>query len=344
MKKSTPKKSPHIDIIATLGPASSDPAHIAALIRAGMTVARLNFSHGTYADFARIITDIRSIARKQNKKIKILQDLQGLKTRLGTLTETIPLHVRQHLTLSTEARPHAGEIPVQYPRFADDVTVGQRILVSDGMVELVVLKISGKHVEVRVEHGRELRSHAGVNLPGARAHAKRITPKDTHDLIFGAEHGVDMVALSFVQTGQDMQDLRKLLTKHGSKANTVAKIECATALEDKNLSSIIAASDAVMVARGDMGVEMGLVKVPFYQKKIIKIANEQNTPAIVATQMLTSMLGSTTPTRAEVSDIANAILDGASAVMLSDETAIGKYPVEAVRWLRLAAEEAGKLR
>jgi pyruvate kinase len=325
-------------IVATIGPATDHPVMLEKMIKAGMNVARLNFSHGDYKEFVGIIKNIRSISKKLKKNVAILQDLQGLKIRIGELnTSPMTLKTGEEVYFTVARNHENNEIPVQYEGFIQDVKVGERVLVADGRVQLIVLKKEEQRVLLRVIHGGEIANHKGINIPDTSVAASPITAKDKKDIAFGIQHGVDFIALSFVKDRKDILELKDLIRRHKGHAKVIAKIERKEALD--HLEEIIHASDAIMVARGDLGVELSFEKVPLIQKRIIALANKHGKPVITATQMLMSMIQGPVPTRAEVSDIANAILDQTDAIMLSDETAIGKYPVQAVTVMHKTALE-----
>jgi len=312
-------------IVATLGPGSADPALVAALIAAGMDVARLNASHGTQEQLAGLIATVRAAAEAAGKPVAILLDLQGPRIRVGDLPAPLTLTAGQEAVFAPEETANAGEIPTTYAALAHDVRLGARILLDDGLLSAEVTAVEPPRVRARVVFGGVLSSHKGINLPGIRVSAPALTEKDRADAAFAAAQGVDYVALSFVRRAEDIADLRALLP---GCIRIVAKIEKDTALADAE--RIIEASDAVMVARGDLGVELPFEEVPLVQKRLIRLAIAQRRPVITATQMLESMVHHPRPTRAEASDVANAILDGTDAVMLSAETAVGAYPREAV--------------
>jgi pyruvate kinase len=329
-------------IVATIGPASSSPDMIRTLILAGMNVARLNFSHGTHEDHARVVENIRSIAQDLRRPIAILGDLQGPRIRIGALAEAITIIEGEAWVLAPEEVAGEGEIPVTYDALAADVHEGGTILVDDGLLSLQVTKIDGVRVHCAVRYGGLLKSHKGMNLPGIDVSAPSLTEKDREDIPFAIEHDLDYLALSFVRRPEDIEELRALLPKG---MLIVAKIEKDSALE--RIEGILKVVDAVMVARGDLGVELPFEEVPLQQKRIIGLANRYGRPVITATQMLESMVQHPRPTRAEASDVANAILDGTDAVMLSAETAAGLHPELAVRAMRriaTAAERAPDLR
>jgi pyruvate kinase len=312
-------------IVGTIGPASANPDILRALIKAGLNVARINFSHGTHEQHARTIANIRGIAQDLERPIAILGDLQGPRIRIGDLPETLTIAAGQELTFVHESLAKSGEVPVTYDHIAQDVQVGGRILVNDGLLEFVVLAVEGDRVRVKTVHGGPMKSHKGMNLPGIDVSAPSLTEKDMADLAFAIEQDLDYLALSFVRRADDLRQLRALLPKG---MLIVAKIEKDSALE--RLEEILEASDAVMVARGDLGVELPFEAVPLAQKRIIGLANRYGRPVITATQMLESMIENPRPTRAEANDVANAVLDGTDAVMLSAETAAGAFPVLAV--------------
>ena len=330
-------------IIATLGPASQDEKTIRDLIQAGMNVARINFSHGTQEDHAAAIQRIRRVAQDLGQPITILQDLQGPKIRTGEISDgMVTLEAGQKLTLTTE--PILGDqhrVPVDYKKLSESAEIGGRILLDDGNLELLVEAITPTTVETRVTLGGVLKPHKGVNLPGASLDIQSFTEKDKTDLAFGLSQNVDAVALSFVRTGDDILNLRnEICSIDPTKADTpiIAKLERPEAID--NLHEIIHAVDGVMVARGDLGVEMLPEIVPIEQKKIIHTANRHLKVVITATQMLESMMQNPRPTRAEASDVANAIFDGSDLVMLSGETAVGTYPIKAVETMAAIINEA----
>ncbi|MBN1209422.1 MAG: pyruvate kinase [Myxococcaceae bacterium] len=325
-------------IICTLGPASDTPEVIEGLIRAGMNVARLNFSHGTHDDHRRRVNTIRRVSRRLGMPVAILQDVQGPKIRLGRF-EGGQLTVKQGQTVTVTTRAVLGQgaiIPTPVRSLPKDVSRGAVILLDDGRVRLRVLRVAGRDVTARVEVGGLLKDHKGLNLPGAAISVPTITEKDAEDLAFGQEVGVDYVALSFVRSADDIRQARA----HVAKLNTplIAKIEKPQAVQ--SLEAIAAVADGVMIARGDLGVEMPLEQLPGIQKRAVAEVNRMGGLVIVATEMLESMVGNARPTRAEVSDVANAILDGADAVMLSGETAAGKYPIDAAATMARIVEEA----
>ena len=316
---------PRTKIVCTLGPASSSESVIKSLMQSGLDVARINFSHGTHDEHAATIAIVRALATKLARPVAILGDLQGPRIRIGDLAEPLELAAGDDIVLAPEGLEAPGDVPVTYEALAHDVNVGDRILMDDGLIDLVVLDVAKQKVRARVVHGGRLRSHKGINLPGVAVSAPSITEKDRADITFAVEQQLDYLALSFVRRAEDISSLR-LLIPPGMLV--VAKIEKDTALAA--IGSIVEASDAVMVARGDLGVELPFEEVPIAQKRIIAVCNALGRPVITATQMLESMVMNPRPTRAEASDVANAILDGTDAVMLSAETAAGAYPQLAV--------------
>lgn len=328
-------------IVCTIGPATADEEHIEQLIQAGMNVARLNFSHNTHEGHAKAIELIRSISARLNIPVAILQDLQGPKIRVGSLQNGQPVKLVDGADFTITIRPIVGTseiVSTTYQGLAHDVKPGDRILLDDGLLELRVISFNETDVHCVVVHGGDLKEHKGINLPGVNVSAPAMTEKDKEDLRFGIAHGVDYVALSFVRRPDDVIEakemIKQLLHEQGSREKTllIAKLEKPEAIE--NLEGILQVVDGVMVARGDLGVEMAAEKVPLIQKHIIARCNELNLPVITATQMLESMITNPRPTRAEVNDVANAVLDGTDAVMLSAETASGKYPIEAVQMMK----------
>ncbi|BET59729.1 pyruvate kinase [Geobacter sp. 60473] len=318
-------------IIATLGPVSSSPDMIRQLMDAGVDVFRLNFSHGSNDQRREVIAAIRRLSAERGKEIGILADLQGPKIRTGRMENgAIPLVRGDSLDITTdEVLGRPGLISTIYQSLPHDVKPGSRILLDDGLIELRVQSVSGATVRCTVVQGGMLKDLKGINLPGVKVSAPSLSEKDLRDLDFCLEVGVDYIALSFVRTAADVEGLKRILFERDVQVPVVAKIEKPEAL--RNFKSILKVADAVMVARGDLGVEISPEKVPLFQKKIIRACNEAGKPVITATQMLESMISHPRPTRAETSDVANAILDGTDAVMLSGETASGQFPLEAVR-------------
>lgn len=325
-------------IVCTIGPASRPPRILGNMIRAGMDVARINFSHGNNEEHQRDIKTIRQVSKKLHKPVAILQDLPGPKIRVGKLAEEpVHLHRSDRVILTTAPTKAKGKIPVPYPALPKAVKKKDMIYLSDGSIRIEVTKTTRSEVEGRVIVGGDLVSGKGVNLPRLRIRVPAITDEDREHLAFGLENGVDMIAVSFVQSADDIRTARKIAADRGREVFLVAKIEKSEAVE--NLEPIVKEADAVMVARGDLGVELSLERIPIVQKRIILEANRLAKPVITATQMLESMVASATPTRAEVTDTANAIIDGSDALMLSEETAVGMYPVEAVKVLHKVAQE-----
>jgi len=318
---------------------------IRELIRSGMDVARLNFSHGTLEEKARLITAVREAAVAENKPICVLQDLQGPKIRTGRLKYRTPVALKAGSRLTITPREIAGTsslISTTFKTLAREVQPGARILLSDGLIELRVRSIDGEDVECEVINGGMLGEHKGINLPGTIVSVPSLTDKDEKDLEFGLAHGVDMVAVSFIRTAADVQAVRERIREYRGNVWVIAKLEKPQAID--HLEEILEISDGVMVARGDLGVEMPPEKVPIIQKHVIRRAAAWRKPVITATQMLESMIENPRPTRAEASDVANAIFDGSDAVMLSAETASGKYPREAVRMMaKIIGETEGQL-
>jgi pyruvate kinase len=334
-------------IVCTIGPASSSPDVLRQLIDTGMNVARLNFSHGTHESHARAIRTVREAAHLTGAAIAVLQDLQGPRIRIGQLPDAgVRLEAGQrvrllsgqaacdprggiHYSAKSVAPNYTAELPVTYAALARDVRPGARILINDGLVELRAERVAGDAVDCSVVTGGPVTSHKGLNLPGTAVSAPTLTEKDREDLRFGVAQQVDYIALSFVRSGADIAAARQLIVGQGGEIPLIAKIERPEAIEQ--LEGILDEADGVMIARGDLGVEMGPEIVPILQKRIILAANRRRKLVITATQMLESMTEHPRPTRAEASDVANAVFDGTDAVMLSAETAAGRYPVEAVR-------------
>ncbi len=316
-------------IVCTIGPSSSSVAILEKLALAGMDVARLNFSHGDHSYHAASYANVRAAGERSGKKIAVLQDLGGPKIRLGTLNHPqIELHAGGKVTLVSGQSAPGDEIPVNYLHLDEDVTPGEKILLADGLVELLVEERKGSRLICSVVTGGVLSSHKGVNLPSSKLRVSAFTDKDRSDLTFGLSLGIDMVAMSFVRNESDLLHIREILKESVNPPMLIAKIEKPQAID--GLAGILSVVDGIMVARGDLGVEMPYEMLPMAQKRIINAARRAGKPVIVATQMLRSMIESPRPTRAEATDVANAIFDGADAVMLSEETAIGGYPLEAV--------------
>ncbi len=318
-------------IVCTLGPAVASVEGVRALIAAGMDVARLNFSHGSHDDHRRMIEVVRDEAKRAGRLVPILQDLQGPKIRLGKVMDGgVLIHKGSTVVLTSEpvAEGTAERVHVSYDALADEVSVGGRILIDDGYIEVMVTRVDGPDVHAEVVVGGVLKSNKGVNLPKLRAARPSLTEKDIRDLTFGLAHDVDFIALSFVRTGTDVADLVQRIRAVDKNIGVISKIEKPEAVED--FEAILAGSDGIMVARGDLGIEIPMQDVPVVQKRLIRACLEAAKPAITATQMLESMIENPRPTRAEATDVANAVFDGTDAVMLSGETAAGKYPIRAV--------------
>jgi pyruvate kinase len=328
-------------IVATIGPASRDPAMLRSLFLAGVNVARLNFSHGTHEEHAATIADVRRVAKELDLHIAILQDLPGPKVRTGTFGDgvsTVTLAQGAPFLLSCD--PVAGsveQISVTYAGLSRDVEVGKRIYLADGSIALRVQAVDGPHVHTIVETGGDLREKQGINYPDGTLELDAVTDRDLEHLDFGIAQGVDWVAVSFVRTAQDVLRVKNHIAEKGMAIPVMAKIEKHEALD--HIDDILGVADGVMVARGDLGIEIPLEEVPLVQKDLIARANRVSKPVVTATQMLESMISSARPTRAEVTDVANAILDGTDAVMLSGESARGAYPLEAVRTMATIAIE-----
>lgn len=327
----TPRK--RTKVVCTIGPSSRSEETMRAMVRAGMDVARINFSHGTPLEHAEEIATVRRIADEERSTVAVIADLQGPKLRLGAIEpEPLSLAAGDRIVLTT--RPSQGEgkaVNLPHPEFFDTARVGDRLVIGDGDLELVVKKKGSDELLCEVTAGGDLYSHRGVTAPAGAGVGSPLTAKDREDALFALDQKVDFLALSFVRSARDLLELRELVEGRGGRAAIVAKIEKREALE--HFDEILDATDAVMVARGDLGAEVSVEEVPLRQKEIIRTCNAAGKPVITATQMLQSMIEEPWPTRAEASDVANAILDGTDAVMLSGETAIGRYPVPAVEML-----------
>jgi pyruvate kinase len=331
----------HSKIVCTIGPASRSPRIIERLLSAGMDVARLNFSHSSHADHAQSIALLRAAAIKQQKPIAVLADLQGPKIRTGPLAGGSPVFLRsgQRFVITTaRVLGDSTRVSTTFRPLAREVHRGDRILLSDGLIELRVEQVRGQEVICEVVNGGALGEHKGINLPGIQLRVPALTQKDRADLMFALKHGANYIAVSFVRRPEDVVLAKTLIRRAGKDTPVIAKLEKPEAIE--NLDGILRVADGVMVARGDLGVEMNPERVPVVQKTIIARARQARRPVITATQMLESMTENPRPTRAEASDVANAIFDGSDAVMLSAETASGKYPVEAVSMMARIIEEA----
>lgn len=334
-------------IVATVGPASSSPKMLQRLIQAGVDIFRLNFSHGESGEKKELIGHIREVSARMGRDVGILADLQGPKIRTGRMKDNAMSLVKgQEVVITTaDVLGENGIIPTIYRELPRDVKPGSRILLDDGLLEFKVNAVKGDDVCCQVITGGVLKNNKGINLPGVKVSAPSLTAKDRDDLQFCLGEAVDYIALSFVRTGEDVEELKRIISASGKQIPIVAKIEKPEAL--RNFSKILSVTDAVMVARGDLGVEVQAERVPVYQKKIIEACNKAGKPVITATQMLDSMIKNPRPTRAETSDVANAIIDGTDAVMLSAETASGDYPIEAVETMvkvALEVEHAGYMR
>jgi pyruvate kinase len=330
-------------IVATVGPTSESKEQLLALARAGVNVFRLNFSHGSHADHLERLTRIREINEEYNMNLCVLQDLQGPKIRIGNVAEKdgVLISSGQRLVLTNvEVLGTAEMVSTPYDGMYNDVKVGDRILMDDGKLEVKVTGIEESNVVTEVVYGGFLKSKKGVNLPNTQVSMPSVTEKDYEDLDFGLENDVEWIALSFVRRASDIQEVKDYIKSKGKDTRVVAKIEKPEAIE--NIDSIIEATDGIMVARGDLGVELPAEEVPMIQKMIVEKCNKAGKPVIVATQMLESMIDSPRPTRAEVNDVANSVLDGADAVMLSAETASGRYPVLAVENMTRTIEQVEK--
>ena len=330
-------------IVCTIGPASASEKVLRSLIQAGVDVARLNFSHGDYAFHERMIRTIRKIAQRLDKPVAILQDLPGPKIRVGSIEGSrVRLRTGHPVVLtSREVTGNSQIISVGYKNFPRYVKKGDPILLGDGEIELEAVRAGQKEIACKVTVGGVLSSHKGIHFPRGNLDLPALTRQDKRDLAFGIEHGVDLVALSFVRDSADIIDARREMKRKGAEIPIIAKIEKHEALDQ--MDSILEAVDGIMVARGDLGLEIALERIPAVQKMIIRKANRLGKPVITATQMLRSMVQNPRPTRAEVADIANAVLDGTDALMLSEESAAGNYPVEAVKTLAKVALETERI-
>lgn len=318
-------------VVCTIGPASSSEDTLREMIKAGMDVARLNFSHGSHEVHAETVRKVRKVSKELNVPVMILQDLQGPKIRIGILEQPYPIAPGDRVFLNSSIKEQDGNVlPIQYETFAEDVREGDLILADDGKVSMKVISTNKKDlVELEIIAGDAIGSRKGVNLPLTPISMPSLTEKDIRDLEFGLSQQVDWVALSFVRTAEEVRELKKRIRTLGADALVISKIEKPEAL--KNIDEIIEESDGIMVARGDLGVEIPLEEVPMWQKRIIQKSNLASKPVIVATQMMESMMENSRPTRAEANDVANAVTDGADAVMLSGETSVGRYPIEVVK-------------
>lgn len=327
-------------IVCTLGPATNSEKTIKQLLKAGMDVARLNFSHGNYDDHKKAIKILREVSTRLNKPVAILQDLQGPKLRIGKIKNG-SINLIKGTTLILTIKNVLGNenmLSTTYKHLPQDVQPGDKILLDDGLIQLKVKQVQPNQVVCEVVEGGKISDYKGINLPGIAVSQPSLMEKDREDLLFGINEGVDLVAISFVRSPYDVQQVKEIIADNGSEILVIAKLEKPEAIT--HLHEILTVSDGVMIARGDLGVELPLEKVPPLQKSIIRMALQQGKPVITATQMLESMRRHTRPTRAEVSDVANAIFDGTDAVMLSAETAVGSYPLETVQTMVRIIEEA----
>jgi pyruvate kinase len=333
---------PKTKIVCTIGPASRSPKTLADLITAGMSVARLNFSHGSHAEHAAVISELRRLSAELGRPVAILQDLGGPKIRIGQVAGgTVMLEPGSLFTLTRRRVPgSAREVSISYPALPRNVRRGDTLLLGDGAIELRVSRVTPQDIECRVIIGGPLSSHKGINLPSRSLRLPGLTAKDEKDLAFGIRRKVDYIALSFVRSGKNILKAKKLMAARKCDIPLIAKIEKHEALD--NIDEIVPLVEAIMVARGDLGVEIPLESVPRVQKWLIHKSNVSGKPVITATQMLRSMVENPRPTRAEVADVANAVLDGTDAVMLSEETAIGRFPVESVRMMARVVADAEK--
>jgi len=333
-------------ILATLGPATDDPEILEGMIRAGVDVVRINFSHGDADDHRRRVAMVRKISEQVGKDVAVIGDLQGPKIRIDKFSNgPVELKDGAKFVLDASLDPDAGNtdtVGVSYKTLPADVRPGDVLLLNDGAITLDVTRVNGDQIECEVQTGGVLSDNKGINRLGGGLSARALTDRDHEDIEIAADLGIDYLAVSFPRDGDDIEDARRLVAKAGSGARIIAKIERADAVE--NLLDILRASDAIMVARGDLGVEMGIAEVPAIQKRIIKAARSENRLTITATQMMESMVHERIPTRAEVSDVANAVIDGTDAVMLSAETAVGDYPIEVVKAMSNACKSAEKVR
>lgn len=335
-------------IVCTIGPASDKPAMMKKLMQAGMNVARLNFSHGSYKSHAGLIKNLRATAKSLGQPIAILQDLQGPRIRIGEVSDAgVKLEKGESVVLVPQEmydeKSKQKMLPNHLPQLADDIKAGSHILIADGTMDLRVVRISGPEIHCSVVVGGTVKSHKGMNFPGTSLTIPPITKKDKEDALFGVMHGVDYVALSFVRNAKDILGLRAMLKRlskthpHAARIGIIAKIERPEAVED--FDKMLAVVDGIMVARGDLGIEVPAQKVPVIQKNLVKACIEAKKPVIVATQMMESMISNPRPTRAEVSDVANAVIDHTDAVMLSGESASGLYPLEVVKLMASTIHE-----
>lgn len=324
-------------IIATIGLKSEDYKTLKGLARAGMHIARLNFSHATPEQWNKIKSSLSKIERETGVKVKMMMDLQGPRIRVGKLTEPVEIiRGEVYAFVPESSNPEPKEIVIDHPNLYGDMKIGEPFYLANGSIELEVIEIKGQKILAKAHQGGMLFSRKAINIPETNYSGKAFTDKDLEDVKFGIANGADYICLSFVQSGEDILNLKKIIGN--KKATVIAKIERATAL--KNIDEIIRCSDGIMIARGDLGIEVPIEELPIIQKELIRHAHWHQKPAIVATEMLSSMIDRPHPTRAEVADIANAIFDSADAVMLSDETAMGKFPIQSVEFMKKIAERA----
>lgn len=326
-------------IIATIGPKSEDYDTLKAMTESGMNIARLNFSHATYEQWQKVKKSLAQIKKELGIDVKMMMDLQGPRIRVGKFPKKMNICKGEVYTLFYgEADTLKKEIPIDHPELYKDVKVGEHFYISNGIIEMKIIKIDEKKIHAVVCRGGILIQRKGINIPETNFSGAVLSKKDLADAKFGAKNGADYISLSFVQTSKDVVELRSAL--RNTSILIIAKIERATALND--IDNIIKSSDGIMIARGDLGIEVPIERVPMIQKDLIRHAHQHRKPAIVATEMLASMIDQPNPTRAEVTDIANAIFDGTDAIMLSDETASGNYPIEAVQTMKKIAKRADK--
>jgi len=330
----------HTKIVATIGPSSQPKKQLQVLVEAGVSIARLNMSHGDHAYHTQTCIHVRAVEKQVKKPLSILVDLAGPKIRIGDFVEAeIELVVGKKFTLTIEkVLGTQDKVYINYPQIVQEVTKGMTILLDDGKKSLEVVQVTDKEVVTIIRAGGTIKPRRGVNIPGARLSIKTLTKKDEGDVIWAVDQGADFIALSFVRKAEDIKELKALIAKKKGTQKVIAKIETVEALEE--LESIVQASDAIMVARGDLAIEIGPEKVPHEQKRIIKLCRLYGKPVITATQMLESMTTRPVPSRAEVSDVANAVFDGTDAVMLSEETAMGQYPLETITVMMRVLNEA----
>ena len=327
-------------IIATIGPATYSRDVLDTLVSEGVNVCRLNFSHGSHDEYGQVIKDIREISKLKNINIGILADLQGPKLRIGEIEGgKIQLNNGEQVIITPkEVKGNSNKLYINYPNLANEVQVKDKILINDGKIRLIVKEINNQEIIALIEQGGELTSKKGVNLPNTGLSLPSLTEKDLNDLDFALKNKIEWIALSFVRSADDIKDLRSRIRKKRKMAKIIAKIEKPQALDD--IEAIIKVADGIMVARGDLGVEVPLQNLPLLQKRIVTKSRIHSKPVIIATQMMESMMDSITPSRAEVNDVANAVMDGADAVMLSGETSVGKYPVEVIKTIYKIIENA----